>query len=101
MNYYLNYKGYEQYMVYNCYEPSNRGVQYKFKFENGYGASVIKNVHSYGHELDLWELDVLSYDSLGDSHLEFTTPISDDVKGWLTDANVRELLGQIKSLKKS
>lgn len=70
------------------------GVQYKFKFDNGYGASVIKHYGSYGYELDLWELAVLGPD--GD--LNYGTSITDDVLGYLTDEEVRETLKQIQEL---
>ena len=36
-------------------------LQYIFKFENGYGASVIKNIMSYGHAQDLFELAVIEF----------------------------------------
>lgn len=43
------------------YEEIERdgGVQYRFTFSNGYGASVVKFYGTYGFGRDLWELAVL------------------------------------------
>ena len=65
-----------------------------FKFENGYGASVIKHYGSYGYAEDLFELAVL--DSIG--RLSYDTPITDDVIGHLTNDEVLKLLERIKNL---
>lgn len=37
------------------------GIQKIVKFDNMYGASVIKHKHSYGGDLGLWELAVIKY----------------------------------------
>jgi len=74
------------------------GVLYHFMFPNGYGASIIKHRGSYGHEDDLWELGVLAkIDGL--IHLCYTTPITDDVIGYLTDESVNTIMHQIFNLK--
>ena len=77
------------------------GVQYIFKFDNGYGASVIKHYRSYGHNQDLWELAVLLFDPDDPDYWElcYDTQITDNVKGHLTDEKVRKTLKQIKELK--
>lgn len=71
-----------------------------FKFENNYGASVIKHWGSYGFENDLFELAVLEYDEddLNKYHLTYDTPITDDVCGHLTNKEVMELLERIRGL---
>lgn len=73
---------------------------HRFRFENNYGASVIKHYGSYGYEEDLFELAVLFYkdenDKKGD--LTYNTPITDDVLGYLTNDEVLELLRKIKEL---
>lgn len=72
----------------------NGGVQYKFKFQNGYGASVIRHEFSYGSSEGLWELAVL--DSEGE--LTYTTPITKDVIGYMTEEEVEQILTKIKEL---
>lgn len=74
------------------------GVLYWFMFPNGYGASVVKHKISYGHEDDLWELGVL-VEVDGRHHLCYSTPITDDVIGYLTDESVNAILHQIFNLK--
>ena len=75
----------------------NGGVQNVFKFNNGYGASVVKHNYSYGGDRGLWELAVLLYD--GDSSsLTYDTSITDDVLGWLTEEDVKETLVKIEQL---
>lgn len=65
-----------------------------YKFENGYGASVIRNNMSYGHELGLWELAVIkNYGDYWD--LCYDTEITDDVIGYLDEKAVDKLLEQI------
>lgn len=96
----LNYEGYEKHLVKFREVEVFNGVQYLFRFDNDYGASVIKHCYSYGSEKDLWELAVIKYtDSLYDEwHLVYDTPITDDVLGYLTDEQVRNTLKQIKEL---
>lgn len=91
----LNYKGYEKYLIDKSYLFG--GVKYVFRFDNGYGASVIKHAYSYGHEEDLWELAVLEFDH-GEEYLCYDTEITDDVIGHLTDEKVHTYLNQIKEL---
>lgn len=74
-------------------EERHGGVRYEFSFDNGYGASVIKNPGSYGIEDDLWELAVLK-----DGHINYDTPITGDVVGSLTDEEVNYLLRKIEQL---
>lgn len=74
------------------------GIQYMYAFPNGYGASVIKHDGSYGHEDDLWELAVLEFVDER-SNLCYTTPIADDVIGWLIDESVNTIMHQIFDLK--
>ena len=61
-----------------------------FEFSNGYGASVICNPFSYGGEHGLWEVAVLQGDFLC-----YTTPVTDDVVGWLSAHGVAQVLDDI------
>lgn len=99
----LSYKGFEEYLVdykvtyFNSTIPS---IQYIFKFDNDYGASVIKNIGSYGYEHDLWELAVLIFVN-GEAAITYDTPITHDVVGYLTDVAVCSLLSDIQALPES
>ena len=93
----LNYEGYEDNLVGRFDRPEIGGVQYRFRFENNYGASIVKHDYSYGRDDDLWELGVISYRG-NDWDLDYDTDITGDVIGWLTDEEVRNLLQRIKDL---
>ena len=55
--------------------------------------------NSHGYYEDLWELAVLNFGDGDDKgHIDYSTPITDDVKGCLTDKVVRHTLGEIKGL---
>lgn len=95
----LNYDGFENYLVKKG--PLHNGVQYLFKFDNGYGASVVKHFGSYGFDEDLWELAVVKYrnpDIIDKFDLVYYTDITDDVEGYLIDEDVVSLLSQIRDL---
>ena len=81
------------------YKKGNIPGQWIFKFENNYGASVIKHFGSYGYEEDLFELAVLYWINDKEWTLSYNTPLTDDVIGHLTNEEVIELLQQIKKLK--
>jgi hypothetical protein len=70
------------------------GVQSRIHFDNGYGASVVKGPHTYGGDQGLYELAVT--DSNDD--LTYTTPVTNDVEGYLTEEDVTKLLEQIQNL---
>ena len=74
------------------------GIQKIFKFDNMYGASVVKHKYSYGNELGLWELAVIKYYADDEWHIVYDTKITDDVIGNLTDDDVCFYLEQIKYL---
>ena len=70
------------------------GIQARIKFDNGYGVSVVQHEWSYGNRDGLYELAVLGLD--GD--LCFTTPITDDVMGYLNEDDITNILKQIQEL---
>lgn len=71
--------------------------QWLFEFENGYGASVISGFGAYGNSISPYELAVIRW--FGDTfELDYTTPLTDDVIGWLTEEEVNGLLDKIKAL---
>jgi hypothetical protein len=76
----------------------NNGIQSIVKFENNYGASVVKHEYSYGNKQGLYELAIIKYDENGDWDLCYDTPITDDVLGYLTEDNVTYYLTQIEQL---
>lgn len=85
----------EKYLVRNI--PRDGGVQKLYRFDNGYGASVLQCSYSYGYEDDLWEMSVIKWD--GDVFdMTFDTPIADDVLGYLDEDDVNEVLAQIEEL---
>ena len=69
------------------------GVIARINFDNGYGASVVKSVYSYGGNQDLYELAVIKDDAIC-----YDTPITDDVLGYLTEDDVTKYLNQIQNL---
>lgn len=73
------------------------GIQKRYRFPNDFGASVIKHSGSYGNKRGLWELAVLEYYK-DDWSLCYSTPITDNVLGWLNDEEVLETLEKIKNL---
>lgn len=80
---------------YECeFNPRHGGKQYVFKFQNGFGASVVQHHFSYGGDKGLWELGVL--DSEG--RLTYETEITDDVIGYLSEVEVQQVLNQIRKL---
>lgn len=101
LNFNLNYEGFENHLIgrkeRDVFFPY-RMVQYVFEFRNGYGASVVKSQYTYGGSLNLWELGVLKFNEDGEFYLTYDTDITGDVKGYLTDEDVRRLLKEIKEL---
>lgn len=64
-------------------------------FDNGYGASVVSHTFSYGGKSGLYELAVLDKD--GEIHYD-NSVAGGDVKGYLTEEEVSELLIEIQKL---
>ena len=76
----------------------NNGVQHRYKFDNGYGASVVKHDYSYGGQDGLWELAVLDFTIDKTGELTYHTPITQDVIGHLSWKNVEKYLKEIQEL---
>tara|TARA_A200000113_G_scaffold226030_1_gene249665 strand:- start:5070 stop:5351 length:282 start_codon:yes stop_codon:yes gene_type:complete len=74
--------------------PEVDGYQLVYKFDNGYGASVVKHNFSYGGKKGLYELAVLDKDG----GLCYDTPITEDVIGHLTMGEVDKILVEISHL---
>lgn len=72
------------------------GVQYKYLFPNGFGASLIKHEGSYGFDKGLWELAALGKEDefIGMSHFGW----NDDVKGYLSAKESKSLLQEIYNI---
>ena len=81
-------------LEFNKLDSFYNGVQARVIFENGYGASVVKHDFSYGGKDGLYELAVIK-----DDDLCYTTPVTTDVEGYLSEEDVTELLKQIQELK--
>ena len=63
------------------------------KYPNGYGASIVKNNISHGHNVDLWELAVLH-----NGEITYGTYLTYDVIGYLDDSEVESLCETIRGL---
>ena len=70
------------------------GIVSRTKFDNGYGASVVKHEFSYGGKDGLYELAVLDKDG----NLTYDTPITDDVIGYLRPEDVTDVMEKIQKL---
>lgn len=81
-----------EYLVHS--ERHAGGPHLTYKFPNGRGASVVQNSFSYGHAQGLWEVAVL--DAAGS--LDYSTPITDDVIGYLDQAGVNDTLRRVAEL---
>lgn len=69
-------------------------IQAKMYFNNGYGVSVIQGPMTYGQKaFNTYELAVLKY-----GHLCYTTPITDNVLGYLSPEEVTEKMREIQDL---
>jgi hypothetical protein len=71
------------------------GIRAEIKFDNGYGASVIRTKGSYGGEAGLYELAVLDQEG----EMCYNTPITSDTLGWLNEDNITAALQRIEALK--
>jgi hypothetical protein len=76
----------------------HNGTQVVHKFENNYGASVVRHDFSYGRESGLFEIAVVLFDSDGDWSINYETPITDDVVGHLSQKEVDDILKLIELL---
>jgi hypothetical protein len=74
--------------------PDFSGIYCRIQFDNGFGASIVKHQYSYGGGDGLYEIAVL--DSAGE--ITYTSPITDDVLGYLSEEDVERHVNEIKNL---
>lgn len=75
------------------------GTQKLYRFDNGYGASVVRHGFSYGSTKGLWLLAVIRFKDDSDHFwIEYETPITSDVIGHLTEDDVDDILNKIEAL---
>ncbi len=65
----------------------------KYKFENGYGASVVRGQGTYGHQQGLFELAVMHGDGIC-----YASPITDNVLGHLGKGEIPHFIKRIEDL---
>ncbi len=82
--------------------PRSNHFNRKFRFPNGYGASVICEPGSYGYEEGLWEMACLEFHSQDNSDFTIVYPKDSsfefDVRGYLREPEVIALLDEISSM---
>ena len=71
--------------------------QWIYRFPNGYGASVVCGPYTYGGEAGKYELGVIVF-SGDEFQLTYSTPVTDDVLGWLDIDDVAAKLAAIARL---
>ena len=88
--------------------PMHGGFQWLYRFDNGYGASVVLHSGSYGHDDGLYELLLAKYIGSGSEwtdpevgvieNMRVTEPEIDShgLAGWLTLDDVARILGSIR-----
>ena len=69
------------------------GTRAAHTFPNGFGVSVINSSFSYGGDKGLYEMAILFK-----GKLTYDTPLTDDVLGHLTKAEVNEYLAKVEAL---
>jgi hypothetical protein len=74
--------------------PELNGYQLVYKFDNGYGASVVKHDMSYGGKDGRYEVAVLD----NEGALCYDTPITGNVIGHLNMSEVDKILVNISHL---
>jgi hypothetical protein len=74
--------------------PDMNGYQLVYKFDNGYGASVVKHDFSYGGKDGRYEVAVLDNEGV----MCYDTPITNDVIGYLNMSEVDKILVNISHL---
>ena len=74
--------------------PMGMGKQCIVQYSNGYGASIVQGPHTYGGKDGLYELAVFGKDG----EITYDTPITNDVLGYLSEAEVEKSLLDIKNL---
>ena len=89
----LNYEGFKQYLIKEGSHSGYGGFVYEFKFDNNYGASVIKHDCTFGNVDDLFELAILY-----NGQMTYKENSSQNVFGWLTQDEVIGYLEYIKNL---
>ena len=70
------------------------GMRATVRFPNGFGASIITGPLFYSHPNCPYEIAVLDKDD----RITYTTPITEDVCGYLTEQEANDILAQIKAL---
>jgi hypothetical protein len=73
-------------------------TQRLYRFDNGYGASLVRHPHSIGYDRGLYEVAVIRWVEPDAWSLCFTSPITDDVLGGLDEDEVMAVLEQIEGL---
>lgn len=81
-------------LEFNTHPNHMGGVQAIAKFDNGFGVSVVQTPYTYGGDKGLYELAVLD----NEGHLTYSTPVTNDVIGWLRPEDVTEVLIKIQQL---
>ena len=77
--------------------PLHSGIQYLEFFPNGYGVSIVNHEFSYKGNSGNWELAVV-IGSKDKFELNYDTPITNDVLGWLSDDDVNEICIKVSEL---
>lgn len=70
------------------------GIISRIIFDNGYGATIVQGPHSYGGSDGLYELAVIGKND----EICYDTPVTGDVEGYLSEAQVTDLLIKIQQL---
>lgn len=78
---------------------ANGGLQWIYKFNNGYEASVISGgFYAYTDEERPYELVVIKKNKNNEWFLNYDTEITDDFKDYQTEEQINELLKRIEKL---
>jgi hypothetical protein len=88
----------KEYLVDTCQHPRFGGLCMLFKFNNNYGASVIRHDMSKGGKAGLFELAALQFDEKDKYRIIKDACMTDNTIGYLFWEEVIDLLQDIKKL---
>ena len=89
---------FEQYLV-RTRHTERKNNKKLYRFENGYGASVIRSYYSYGGNEGLWELAMIKWIDDFDYNIYYCDIVDDDVLGYLAEKDIVPILEKIKNYK--